>query len=191
MLGHAAVTEERLIDDVFAKEGDHYGDQTTSPPIDQPTARGGLTLPVVRKYAAAHGLPVPTIQTLKDMTHATAREIVRWVLRQLAKQHRIDEIPYQPLRVQVLDFAYNSGPALAIRWLQRVLGVPRTGRMDAVTVAAVLYPDPKRAHLWIHQSLVAARLQMIDMATDSGSVSKKFEEGLENRALTFSLLEIP
>jgi hypothetical protein len=32
---------------------------------------------------------------------------------------------------------------------------------------------------------------MIDMSTDGGSIDKRFEEGLENRALTFSLLEVP
>jgi lysozyme family protein len=186
------VTEDRLIDDVFAKEGDEYGDQTTTPPIDQPTARGGLTLAVVRDYMAAVGRPAPTVQTLKDMTHAEAREIVRWVYRRLAKDHGIDQIPFEPLRLQVLDWAYNSGAPLAIRWLQRVLGVERTGRMDPVTVAAVKYPDIHRVHLWMSESVLAARLRMIDMATDPGGrVDHKFEEGLENRALTFSLLEVP
>lgn len=186
------ITEDRLIDDVFAKEGDVYGDRTTHPPIDQPTARGGLTLPVVRDYMAAMGRPAPTVQTLKDLTHEDARAIVRWVYQQLARKHGLDQIPFEPLRLQVLDWAYNSGPALAIRWLQRVLGVPRTGVMDPVTVAAVTYPDLHRVHLWISESVLAARLRMIDMATDPGGrVDHKYEEGLENRALTFSLLDVP
>jgi lysozyme family protein len=186
------ISEDRLIDDVFVKESDAYGDQHTTPPIDQPTARGGLTLPVVAEYMAAMGRPAPTVQTLKDLTHAEARDIVRWTYRQLARAHGIDQIPFEPLRLQVLDWAYNSGPALAIRWLQRVLGVPRTGHMDPVTVAAVKYPEFGRVHLWISESVVAARLRMIDMTTDPGGrVDHKYEEGLETRALSFSLLEVP
>jgi lysozyme family protein len=187
------ITEERLIDDTFVREGDAYGDEHTVPPIDQPTGRGGIVLETLKAFIVATGSPLaPTLETLKALTHAQAREIVRWKLRQLARQHGIDQIPFEPLRLQVLDWAYNSGAPLAIRWLQRVLGVPRTGRMDPVTVAAVKFPDIARVPTWMSESLVAARLRMIDMATDpSGRVDHKFEEGLENRALSFSMLDVP
>lgn len=187
------ITEERLIDDTFVREGDTYGDEHSHPPIDQPTGRGGITLWTLKAFVVATRSPLaPTVETLQALTHAQAREIVRWQLRQLAQAHGIDQIPFEPLRLQVLDWAYNSGPALAIRWLQRVLGVPRTGRMDPVTVAAVKVPDIARVPVWISESVMAARLRMIDMATDPGGrVDHKFEEGLENRALSFSLLEVP
>jgi lysozyme family protein len=187
------VTEDQVIDGVFLREGDAYGDQHTHPPIDQPTARGGLTLATLLAFVAATRSPLPpTVETLRTMTHAQARVIVRWVLRDLAHRHGLDEIPYDALRNQTVDWAYNSGPGIAIRWLQRVLGVPRTGRMDVVTVAAVKYPDSKRVPVWLSESLLAARLRMIDMVTDpGGKVDHKYEEGLENRALTFSLLEVP
>jgi lysozyme family protein len=177
------ISIERLIDDVFVKEGDRYGDQHTRPPIDQPTGRGGLTL---KTLEACLGRPC-TVADLKNLSHQDARGVVRWVLDNLAGTSRIAEIPAEPLRLQMLDFAYNSGPALAFRWLQRVLRVPRTGRMDAATRAALAANN-----LWlVNQALVAARLQMIDLSTDGTSIDKKYEEGLENRALTFSLLEVP
>jgi lysozyme family protein len=187
------MTEDQVIDGVFAREGDTYGDQRTRPPIDQPTARGGIILATLLAFVAATRSPLPpTVETLKTMTHPQAREIVRWMLRELARQHGLDQIPYDALRHQAVDWAYNSGPGIAIRWLQRVLGVPRTGRMDAVTVAAVKYPDAKRVPVWLSESLLAARLRMIDMVTDpGGKVDHKYEEGLENRALSFSLLEVP
>lgn len=183
-----ALTEERLLDDIFVKEGTRYGDQTTRPPIDQPTAAGGIILPTLQAYFdATQPGRTATVADLKALTIERAREVVRWVLRRLARQYRIDVIGFEPLRIQMLDFAYNSGPALAIRWLQRVLRVPRTGTLDPVTEAAILRSDQ-----WlVHQALIAARLQMIDMSTDGGSIDKKFEEGLENRALTFSLLAVP
>jgi hypothetical protein len=76
---------------------------------------------------------------------------------------------------------------LAIRWLQRVLRVDRTGRIDAPDVGRIEASRP----VLVDHALIAPRLQMIDMATDSRRVNKRFEEGLENRALTFSLLEVP
>jgi lysozyme family protein len=186
------MTEDRLIDDTFRREGDVYGDEQSRPPIDQPTGRGGIALGTLRRYVVATGSALPaTVDTLKALTHDQARDIVRWALQDLARAQGIDRIPFAPLRLQVLDFAYNSGPALAIRWLQRVLGVPRTGQMDPITVAAVLYPDLSRVQLWIHQSLVAARLEMIDRAADGGTIQRIFEDGLEHRALSFSLLEVP
>lgn len=188
------MTEAQLVADVFLKEGDRYGDQTTRPPIDQPTARGGIILDTLREFVIATRSPLePTVATLKALTRPQAEEIVRWKLRQISARNGFDDIAFGPLRLQMIDFSYNSGAALAIRWLQRVLGVPRTGRMDARTIAAIKYPhDAQRIPVWIHQSLIAARLQMIDGATDAGGkVDKKFEEGLENRALSFSMLEVP
>lgn len=174
------MTEDEIIDDVFKKEGDRYEEP---PRIDQPTGRGGITLATLREFMG----PTATLDDLKTLTHERAREIVRWKLRRLARLTRLDEIAFEPLKLQMIDFAYNSGQALAIRWLQRVLRVDRTGRLDEPTLDALKRHDP-----WlVHHALIAARLQMIDMATDSGRVDKKFEEGLENRVLSFSLLEVP
>lgn len=175
---------DQLIDDVFQKEGRTYGDQQTRPPIDQPTAPGGIILPTLSAYL---GRPA-TLAELQALTAITARPIVRWVLASLAAAAGLQGITFEPLRLQLMDFAYNSGPALAIRWLQRVLRVPRDGVFGPVTAAALARSDP-----WlVHQALIAARLQMIDRATDpGGKVDHKYEEGLESRALTFSLLDVP
>ena len=188
------MTEDQIVDDVFVKEGDTYGDQHSTPPIDQPTGRGGITLGTLLEFVLATRAELaPTVETLRTLSHAQAREIVRWKLRQLATHHGLDQIAFAPLRLHMIDFAYNSGAPLAIRWLQRVLGLARTGRMDVRTLAALKDPlDSQRVSVWIHQSLIAARLQMIDRATDpGGKVDHRYEEGLENRALSFSMLEVP
>jgi lysozyme family protein len=174
------MTEDEFIDDIFRKEGDTYAEP---PRTDQPTGPGGITLPILREFMG----PAATLEDLKTLTHERAREIVRWNLRRLARLARFDEIAFEPLKLQMIDFAYNSGQALATRWLQRVLRVDRTDRIDEPTLDALKHQDA-----WlVHHALIAARLQMIDMATDSGRVRKTFEEGLENRARSFSLLEVP
>ncbi len=182
------MTEDALIDDVFEKEGDTYGDEHTKPPIDQPTARGGITLGTLKAFIAATGSSLaPTVTTLKTMTRAQAEVIVQWKLRRDAADHKFDLIEFEPLRLQMQDFAYNSGPGLAIRWLQRVLRVPRTGRMDQDTFVALFAKDP-----WlVNQALVAARLEMVDRWTDGDAKAKAWEEGVESRGLKFSLLEVP
>lgn len=176
------MTEDELIDDVFSKEGVTYGDPTTHPPIDQPTGAGGITLGVYQEYLGY----APTIDDLKALTAETARPVVRWKLRHLSVQSGIAKITYEPLRLQMIDFAYNSGPSLAIRWLQRVLRTSVDGKMGPGTLWAISQQDP----FLVNQALIAARLQMIDLWTDAESKRKMWEEGLESRALKFSLLEI-
>lgn len=185
------MTEDVVVDGVFEKEGDAYADEHSSPPIDQPTGPGGITLPVLSAFRGRSC----TVADLKALAVTEAREVVRWKLRQLSLTNRISAVDDEAVRNQLLDFAYNSGGSLAIRWFQRVLGVPRTGIMDAATVAAANAPQA-RAHVLLNQALVAARLQMVDMATDAAKAGRKgidakYEEGLENRALRFSALEVP
>lgn len=177
------MTEADLVESIFVKEGVVYGDETTHPPIDQPTGPGGITLPTLSEF---FGRPA-TVSELKSLTKTSATPIVRWKLAQIARRTGLYAIAFEPLRLQMVDFSYNSGPGLAIRWLQRVLRVPRTSRMDAVTVEAVSLADG----FLVNQALVAARVEMIALAVDSGKISKIFEQGLENRALTFSLLTVP
>lgn len=180
------IAREQLIDDVFLREGDTYGDQHSSPPIDQPTGRGGI---ILQTLAAYKGAPA-TIAELKALTHLEARAIVDWKLGQIERQMGLTFIPFEPLKLQLIDFGYNSGEGLALRWLQRVLQVPRTSHMDYTTVHRLT--ELTEDLVLVHQALIAARLQMIDIATDpGGSVDHKYEEGLESRALTFSRLEVP
>lgn len=182
------MNDAQFLADLFLREGDTYGDQTTHPPIDQPTGRGGIILGTLRAFVAATGSPLPaTVATLKALTRPQAEAIVRWKLDADAAAHGFDRIPFDPLRLQLMDFAYNSGPALALRWLQRVLRVPRTGTMDPATGAALDAADP-----WlVNQALIAARLEMIDRWTDGNAQAKAWEEGLESRGLAFSLLDVP
>lgn len=186
------MTEEQFIDALFVREGDRYADQESKPPIDQPTGRGGITLGTLRDYVAATGSALTaSVDTLKALTHDQARAIVTWKVRTFVRRNDLHLIDFEPLRWFIVDFAYNSGASRAIRWLQRVLGVRVTGAMDAPTVAQLRYPDLKRIPFWIHQAAIAARLQMVDKATDrGGSIDHHLEEGLENRVFSFSLLDV-
>jgi len=63
--------------------------------------------------------------------------------------YRGDDLP-GGLDLAVFDFAVNSGPARAVKTLQRIVGVPADGVMGAMTLDAVRRqfrwrPD-RRAH---------------------------------------------
>lgn len=170
------MTEAEILDGVLQREGGYSDD-----PRDKggPT-KFGITAAVLgewRKYGRQ-----ATREEVQALTEDEARRIYmrRYIV---APGFTVANVPFEPLRVQLIDFGINSGPARAIRWLQRVVGVPETSLIDERTTTA-LRTYPGRL---INDALVAARVYMLDRATDSGAVSKAFEEGLESRALGFFL----
>ncbi len=73
-----------------------------------------------------------------------------------------DKIVDKQLRTQLVDFGGASGPAVAIKKLQRIVNTEQTGVLDDITLAAVeaLHPDD------VCNALVALRVRMIgDLVT--------------------------
>lgn len=91
-------------------------------------------------------------------------------------------VTYPPLFEQLYDFGENSGTARATRWLQRVLRVPVTGRVDERTLTALQAYPP----FLVHEALIGARVRMIRGAVKDGSIDASDEDGLLNRALSFT-----
>jgi lysozyme family protein len=176
------MTEDDLVDAIYDREGRVYGDEHTHPPIDQPTAPGGIILDTLSAYL---GRPA-TLAELQALTVMTSRPIVRWKAREIQRTLGIEGIAYEPLKWAIVDFHYNSG-TYAIKWLQRVLRVEPDGVVGPATLAALRTQD-----LWlVHHAYLLARLQMVDLWTDAAAKRKQWEEGLENRVLEFSQLLMP
>ncbi len=90
----------------------------------------GITL---KTFAQAKGRPVSKADLL-SLTKRDAAGIYRqmyWVPIQG------DCLPLG-LDAAVFDYAVNSGPRQAIKALQRVLGVPLSGKMDSATLGAIV-----------------------------------------------------
>lgn len=183
-LASVPMNEDRILDFIFDKEGREYSEP---PQNDQPTAPGGITLELLQETC-----PGATYADLKRLSLPECRELIRRRLRVLAGSVGINKIGFEPLRLQLLDFAYNSGAERAIRWLQRCLAVEPTGKLDGPTLDAYGKANP----FLVHHALGFARLQMIDQWSDPdpsrpkdvNEFRKHAEEGLEDRALSFSLL---
>ncbi len=181
------MTEDDLLDAIGQREGLDYGDETSTPPRDQPTGPYGLTLPIVQAWATSGGVVLGGANALRTLPPEKAREIARWHLRQLGEREGLNHIVLPMLRLQMLDFAWTSGRPRAIRWLQRVLNVPRTGQMDLETQRVL---NMLSSGL-VHHALIAARVQMIHRSVAEGLIDKRDESGLLTRALSFSRLEVP
>lgn len=176
------MTEGEIIDGVIQREGGF---------VDHPEDKGGPT-----KF----GINAETLGNWRGYGRVATREEVMalevWEARAIYKARYVlqpgftaENVAYEPLRNQLIDFGVNSDPRRAVRWLQRVLRtvyatVNVTGALDIPTCTA-LRRLPQQFLPLVNDAFCAARLSMLDSATDSGTISKTFEEGLESRALKF------
>jgi lysozyme family protein len=186
------MTEVEILDGVLAREGGWRPETPRPSAPPDPATNLGITLPTLRAW---RNNPTLTADDLKELRPEEARQI--YAQRYIADPGFTPEnIPFEPLRIQLIDFGVNSGPARAIRWLQRVLRLSATGVLDQTTRSAL--DDWHRVDLesqqffdtyygLVNDALVAARSYMIDQSVDQGTMRKQDEEGVESRALSFFL----
>ena len=93
-----------------------------------------------RTYTAWRKLRGLSTQDVRAITHEEARAIYR---SQYWDAVRADELPVG-LDLCVFDYAVNSGPAQAIKTLQRALGVTADGIVGEQTLAALSNVDQRR-----------------------------------------------
>ena len=147
-----------------------------------PATNHGITLPVFRAWR--HDMTLGE-DALRELTPAEAGRILDeiYVGR---PGFTPANIPFEPLRIQLIDFGVNSSPDRAVRWLQRALGFVNdvSGVLDAETLAEI---NRQPRHL-LNDALVAARCLMITQAVAAGHVRREDERGLLLRAVRFTLI---
>lgn len=102
---------------------------------DHPADPGGQTMKGVTQrvysaYRERHGLPVRSVREIED------DELVAIYRRQYWDVVRGDDLP-AGLDYAVFDFAVNSGPGRAAKFLQALLGVDQDGQIGERTLAAL------------------------------------------------------
>jgi lysozyme family protein len=189
------MTEIDILDGILAREGGHRPEVERPNGSVDPETLYGITWDTYQRYIRRVTGLSATREGFRALPLDTARAIYRlFYIEEPGFTHA--NIPFEPLRVQLIDFGVNSGPARAIRWLQRVIYVEPTGTLNDKTLQKLrqLLGDwsaepyfPNVTARLVNDALVAARSYMIDQAVDQGSVRKLDEEGLESRALSFFL----
>jgi lysozyme family protein len=178
------VTLDQFVDLIFVEEGSVYAEP---PQIDQPTGPGGIILATLE---ADRGVPC-TVDDLKALTIPDARAIITRKVARDATQFRFDQVGDEHLQIQLLDFAYNSGPVTAVKYLQRVLGFGFAGApIDGVIGPQVIlslstFPPAPMWKLLVNNSLAALRAAE---AWNGTLVAAKFAEGVAHRAIRFVVL---
>lgn len=127
------MTAEALIEDVITREGGY---------VDHSADRGGPTKWGITKATLSRwrGRAMTTAD-VKALDVGEARDIYRALY---VEQPGFRDVP-EPLRTHLVDFGVHSGPAQAVRALQRSIGVtvdgvfgPRTRAVLATTDATVV-----------------------------------------------------
>lgn len=144
------LTEQQFLDDTIRREGEQY----TNRPSDRggPT-KYGITLATLRSVRGPH----VTAEDVRALTEPEARELYREVYM---RRPGFSQIPNERLRVLLTDYGINSGPATAIRALQRAVGAkvdgalgPETLGLLASSSSAEVYAAVMRARLSLYSNM--------------------------------------
>ena len=114
----------------------HEGGYVNHPNDPGGPTNKGITIATYRRYINQHG----TIDDIKRLTTAEAVEVYR---HQYWNKVKADELPVG-VDYAVSDFAVNSGPSRAARYLQACVGVAQDGQIGPKTIAAVAGVSPER-----------------------------------------------
>lgn len=159
------MTLEKIIRDVIATEGNQ---QLTNDPADT----GGKTIGGISEKwnpeAWKDGPPSPEKQ----------REIY---MQKYVLGPGFDKIADKALQAQLVDFGVNSGPAVAIKKLQKVLAVTEDGVLGPQTLAALKQTHPDD----VNNCLVAERVRMIGKIVSNNPTQLRFINGWLDRAVQF------
>lgn len=135
------MTFDQAFEKLLGLEGD-YSDHPADP---GGKTRFGITEAVARQHGYngdMRHLPVGTAKAIYRMSY--------W------DKVRADELP-DVVRYAVFDGAVNSGPAQAVKWLQRALRVMDDGVVGPVTLATAGAADPYK----VLASMLGQRLQFM------------------------------
>jgi lysozyme family protein len=158
---------DALITEVEHKEGD---DKVTNDPAD----KGGRT-----QYGISEK-SFPKAWEDGKVTEQEARDIY---LNTFVIGPGFSRIPASHSKVQtiLIDWGVNSGPAIAIQHLQRLLMLPVDGVCGPGTLGALSAADPSL----LAAKLVRERVKMIGRVVQKNPSQLKFLGGWLDRALSF------
>ena len=159
-----------IIDGILKREGGY---------VNNSADRGGPTkFGITRKTLQAWRGGLVTVNGVKSLGEDEARQIYE---REYLVRPRIGEIKSISLRVFMLDSAVQHGPRRAIRWLQKIAGVPVDGIIGPVSLEAINRLDSAA----LYRKLVAERCRFYGRIITRDPTQAVFAAGWANRIAEF------
>jgi lysozyme family protein len=162
MVGQAVTVADLITEVIDVREG---GMVFTHDAPDPPTF-GGVTIDTARRFYGASF----TVEQLQRLTRGDLEAIY---LRLFVIDPQLHRVAFQPLQFVLVDFGINSGPAQAVRELQRLLVARHfltrhdiDGRIGPTTIAALdRVDDPQELadDVAVARALFCARLVQDDV----------------------------
>jgi lysozyme family protein len=106
----------------------HEGGYVNHPDDPGGATNKGITIATFRRYVDPTG-------TVDDLKRITAQQVATVYRKQYWDAVKGDQLP-DGVDYAVFDFAVNSGPSRAAKYLQRVVGVPLDGKIGPKTIGA-------------------------------------------------------
>ena len=168
------VTE--ILNEVLNKEG--WPKYTEHPNDRGGPTKGGITLRTLEAWRHRRC-------TRKELQRLQKKEAVSILKRRYAETNGIQRLEGHILQAQVVDSAVLSGPVLAVKELQRVLGVTDDGICGKKTMAAI--HELNQAEI-SNDLAIARSLRMARIALDDPT-QQVFLIGWLTRTLSFVVYE--
>lgn len=151
--------------------------------VNDPDDLGGITnkgvcFKTYKLYRKRRGLPAPTIGDLIRLSDEEFTDILKTMYWDVCKADFIDS---QSVANLMVDWAWNSGNATAIKHVQRIVGVKDDGIVGTITLAAI----NSRSPLPLFGQIRKARIDYYHSITNSRPANAKFLRGWLNRVNDF------
>lgn len=164
------MTEDELLDGLVEREGGYSENAADA---------GGAT-----KYGITAAVLGNWRRLGRQATRAEVQSLTIEEAKEIYRQRYLPPfawVPFEALRVQLVDFGVTSGTGTAMRMLQRVLGVAEDGIAGDRTKAALLSSSWRL----VNASLVARRVAYDTAIVDRDPTQKVFHYGWTRRAVSF------
>lgn len=148
----------------------HEGGFVNHPKDPGGATNKGVTIATFRAYVKPNG-------TVEDLKNITDEQVATVYYRHYWAAVNAQALP-SGVDYAVFDFAVNSGPARAAKYLQAILGVEQDGRVGPKTIAAAQAKDARA----VINGLCDARLAFLKRITSGGKLLwNTFGKGWDRR----------
>ena len=134
----------------------------------------GVTYRTYKLYCNRNKLPIPSVGDLKRLTDKTFEAILKDMYWDACLG---DKIMSQGVANAIVDWAWNSGTATAVKEIQKVLGVKADGIIGNISLSAINSQSP----LPLFGKIKTARVKYIEKICKSRPENQKFYRGWMNR----------